>query len=65
MAKRRNDAAPAEDYIDQLEWKARHARGVSVRFEPNGIVFGPILIILSFAVRDASKDINDRSDDSD
>ena len=34
MAKRRNDIAPAEDYIDQLEWKARHRRGLPVRFEP-------------------------------
>jgi hypothetical protein len=34
MAKRQNDPAPAEDYIDQLEWRARHGRSASVRFEP-------------------------------
>ena len=115
MAKRKNEIAPAEDYIDQLEWKARHGRGVSVRFEPKwkyrivyrspavtpldrairislligvillliylvasdafiqpvgtriffGIVFGLIFILLFFAVREASNDTNDKSDDSD
>lgn len=114
MAKRRIDVAPAEDYIDQLEWKARHRRGVPVRFEPKwkykiiyrfqpispigralriallmggilllvylvgsdmivkqvgtriffGLIFGLIVIILFFAVRDASKETDDDSDDT-
>jgi hypothetical protein len=34
MAKRKNDPVPAEDYVSQLEWRARHGRYTSVRFEP-------------------------------
>jgi hypothetical protein len=34
MSKRQNDPAPAEDYISQLEWRARHRKYIPVRFEP-------------------------------
>lgn len=34
MAKGKNNPAPAEDYIAQLEWQAQHRRHVPVRFEP-------------------------------
>ena len=34
MAKRRNDPSPAEDYVDQLHWRAQRKRWGSVWFEP-------------------------------
>ena|SRR5687768_16893783 len=34
MAKRKNDLTPAEDYIDQLQWRSRRGMGMPVRFEP-------------------------------
>src|SRR5690349_9289920 len=34
MAKQQNDRAPAEDYIDQLQWRSRHGWRSSIRFEP-------------------------------
>src|SRR5690349_25037616 len=34
MAKRQDDPAPAEDYIDQLHWRSRNGWRSSVRFEP-------------------------------
>jgi hypothetical protein len=119
MAKRRQDSSPAEDYIDQLNWQAKHPTGrggwrsSSVRYEPKwkykiayryppvtalgriiralmlagvillmmymilsgvmsdhlegkifyGVVFGLIITIVFFAVRDASKETDDSSED--
>jgi hypothetical protein len=34
MAKRQDDLTPAEDYMDQLQWRSRHGWRSSVRFEP-------------------------------
>jgi hypothetical protein len=34
MAKGKNETSPAEDYIDQLQWKAQRRRWTPVRFEP-------------------------------
>lgn len=34
MAKGKNETSPAEDYVDQLHWKAQHRRWMPVRFEP-------------------------------
>lgn len=34
MGKRDNDSTPAEDYIDQLQWRSRHGWRESIRFEP-------------------------------
>ncbi len=115
MAKRENDLTPAEDYMAQLEWQARHRRRMPVRFEPKwkykivhrlppitpfgrivrfsillgvilliiylvasdtlvdqvgmriflGCVFGLIFAILFFAIRDASDDQDDGSNEPD
>jgi hypothetical protein len=112
MAKGKNETSPAEDYIDQLQWKAQHhRRWVPVRFEPRwkykivyryppttgfegaiglvvlvsiiivvvallssdvatigekiffGSVFGLIVLIVFFAIRDVSEDEDKKSDD--
>ena len=112
MAKRDQESAPTQDYIEQLQWQARHRRRLwPVRYEPKwkykivyrslpdsslaratrilfmiggilfiiyflasdyftdqvgakiffGIVFGLIIAILFFALRDASNDKEDNT----
>ena len=113
MAKGKNGTTPAEDYIDQLQWRAQRRRWVPVRFEPKwkykivyryprttiferalglalligiifivgsvllsdltptgakiffGSVFGLILLIVVFAVRDVSKNKDNKAEDVD
>jgi hypothetical protein len=111
MAKGKNETSPAEDYIDQLHWKAQRRRWMPVRFEPKwkykivyryppatgfegaaalvlsiglivlaavllssdmmtvgekiffGSVFGLIVLIVFFAVKDVTENTDQRSDD--
>ncbi len=114
MAKGKNNSSPANDYIEQLQWRSRHNhRFWSVRYEPKwkykivyrnppvtpfdiigqailfivviaaaialfssdtatigekvffGTIFGLILAIVFFAVRDIPKDKDDKPKDLD